>query len=84
MMTVTSIPRTDSVLSVRKHIVLGVLALVIAAALTVSIHFYGAHDLQVFFLMIAGYLGLLANSGFDQFNEGLFTVVNWFFLPLAF
>ncbi len=67
-----------------KHIVIGSLAALIAAAITVSLHFYGAHDLQGFFAAVAGYPGLLANGHYVQLNEVLFTVVNWLFYFLLF
>jgi len=62
-----------------KHIVLGSLAALIAAAITVSLRFYGAHDLQGLFAAVAGFPGLLANGHYVQLNEVLFTVVNWLF-----
>jgi hypothetical protein len=67
-----------------KDIVLGSLAALIAAAITVSLHFYGAHDLQGFFVAVAGFPGLLANGHYVQLNEVLFTVVNWLFYFLLF
>ena len=67
-----------------KHIVLASLAALIAAAITVSLHFYGAHDLQGFFAAVAGFPGLLANGHYVQLNELLFTVVNWLFYFLLF
>jgi hypothetical protein len=67
-----------------KHIVLGSLAALVAAAITVSLHFYGAHDLQGFFAAAAGYPGLVANGHYDQLNEVLFTAVNWVFYFLLF
>jgi len=67
-----------------KHIVLGTLAALIAAAITVSLHFYGAHDLQGFLAAVAGYPGLLANGHYVQLNETLFTSVNWLFYFLIF
>ena len=45
-----------------KHVLLGSLAAPIAAAITVSLHFYGAHDLQGLVAAVAGYPGLLANG----------------------
>jgi hypothetical protein len=67
-----------------KHIVLGSLAALIAAAITVSLHFYGAHDLQGFVAAVAGYPGLLANGHYVQLNEMFFTSVNWLFYFLIF
>jgi hypothetical protein len=67
-----------------KHIVLGSLAALIAAAITVSLHFYGAHDLQGFVAAVAGYPGLLANGHYVQLNEMIFTSVNWLFYFLIF
>ena len=67
-----------------KHIVIGSLAALIAAAITVSLHFYGAHDLQGFIAAVAGYPGLLANGHYVQLNEVLLTVVNWLFYFLLF
>jgi hypothetical protein len=67
-----------------KHIVLGGLAALIAAAITVSLHFYGAHDLQGFVAAVAGYPGLLANGDYVRLNETLFTSVNWLFYFLIF
>jgi hypothetical protein len=43
-----------------KHVVLGGLAALFAAAITISLHFFGAHDIQSFITAVAGYLGLLA------------------------
>jgi hypothetical protein len=62
-----------------KHFVLGSLAALIAAAITVLLHFYGAHDLLGFLAAVAGFPGLLANGHYVQLNEVLFTVVNWLF-----
>jgi hypothetical protein len=67
-----------------KHIVLGSFAALIAAAITITTHFYGAHDLQGLFAAVAGYPGLLANGGYDQLNETLFTSINWLFYFLIF
>lgn len=67
-----------------KRIVPGSLAALIAAAITVSLHFYGAHDLQGFFAAVAGFPGLLANGHYVQLNEVFFTVVNWGFYFLLF
>jgi hypothetical protein len=67
-----------------KHIVLGSLAALIAAAITVSLRFYGAHDLQGFVAAVAGYPGLLANGHYVQLNEMIFTAVNWLFYFLIF
>jgi hypothetical protein len=69
---------------VKKHIVLGSLAAAIVGAITVSLHFYGAHDLQGYVAMCAGYPGLLANGDYVQLNWVLFTVVNWLFYFLLF
>ena len=62
-----------------KHFLLGSIAALIATAITVSLHFYGAHDLQGLAAVIAGYPGLLANGNYVQLNETLFTTVNWLF-----
>jgi hypothetical protein len=66
-----------------KHLVLGSLAAAIAAAITITIHFYGAHDIQGFVAAVAGYPGLLANGDHVRLNEVLFTVVNWLFYFFA-
>ena len=62
-----------------KHVVLGSIAALIAAAITVSLHYYSAHDLAGFFAAVAGFPGLLANDHYVQLNEVLFTTVNWLF-----
>ena len=62
-----------------KHVAFGGFAALIAAVITVSLHFYGAHDLQGFFAAVAGYPGLLASGVDAPLNEALFTVVNWLF-----
>jgi hypothetical protein len=62
-----------------KHIFLGSLAALITMGITVSLHFYGVHDLQGATAMIAGYPGLLANINRVRINEMLFTGVNWLF-----
>jgi hypothetical protein len=67
-----------------KHIVLGSLAALVAAAITVSLHFYGAHDLPGLFTAFAGFPGLVANGHYVQLNEAVFTVVNWVFYFLLF
>jgi len=67
-----------------KHILLGSLAALVATAITVSLHFYGAHDLQGVLAVIAGYPGLLANGNYVRLNELLFTLVNWLFYFLIF
>jgi hypothetical protein len=67
-----------------KHVALGSLAAVIAGAITVALHFYGAHDLQGFFAAVAGYPGLLANGEHTPLNEPLFTIVNWLFYYVLF
>jgi hypothetical protein len=67
-----------------KHLERGILAVVIAAALTGLTHFYGAHDLLGFFVVVVGYPGLLASERNNRFNDVLFTVVNWLFYFLLF
>jgi hypothetical protein len=62
-----------------KHVTLGVVAAVIAATITMSIHVWGAHDLGGFLAAVAGYPGLLANGDYARLNEMLFTGVNWVF-----
>jgi hypothetical protein len=62
-----------------KHLALGIVAGLIAGAITLSIHVWGAHDIQGFLAVIAGYPGLLANGDYTQLNEVLFTVANWTF-----
>jgi hypothetical protein len=62
-----------------KHITLGAVAALIAAIITISLHVWGAHDMQGFLAAIAGYPGLLANGDYTRLNEVLFTVVNWAF-----
>lgn len=62
-----------------KHIALGGLAALIAAVITVSLRFYGAHDIQGFFAAVAGYPGLLAGGLNGPVDEVIFTVVNWLF-----
>src|SRR5215471_9616528 len=47
--------------------------------MTISLHFYGAHDMQGFLAVVVGYPGLLANGHYTRLNETLFTVVNWLF-----
>jgi hypothetical protein len=67
-----------------KHIVLGVLSAVLAAAITISLRFYGAHDIQGFIAVVVGYPGLLANGEYTRLNEILFTAVNWLFYFVLF
>jgi hypothetical protein len=72
-----------------KHIALGSLAALVAAATTISLHFFGAHDIEGFIAAVAGYPGLLANGEFTRLNEMwlnqvLFTAVNWLFYFLLF
>jgi hypothetical protein len=67
-----------------KHVALGSLAALIAAIITVSIHVWGAHDIQGFLAAVAGYPGLLANGDYTRLNEVLFTVVNWLFYFVVF
>ena len=67
-----------------KHIALASLAALTAVGLTILLHFYGAHDIQGFFVMVAGYPGLLANGEYTRLNEALFTTVNWLFYFLLF
>ena len=62
-----------------KHIAMGAIAAFIAFSITISLHFYGAHDIQGFFAAVAGYPGLLANGEDAPLNDVLFTAVNWFF-----
>jgi hypothetical protein len=62
-----------------KHIALGIVAALIAATITISIHVWGAHDMQGVLAAIAGYPGLLANGDYTRLNEVLFTLVNWSF-----
>lgn len=66
-----------------KHIAFGSIAALVAALITGSLHFYGAHDIQGFFAAIAGYPGLLANGTDEPLHEVLFTAVNWLFYFLA-
>jgi hypothetical protein len=54
-----------------KHVALGSLAALIAATITVSIHVWGAHDIQGLLAAVAGYPGLLAN-GDTELNEALY------------
>ena len=67
-----------------KHIVLGSLAALVAAAITISLHRFGAHDIEGFITAVAGYPGLLANGEYQRLNEVLFTAVNWLFYFLLF
>ncbi len=67
-----------------KHILLGGVAVLVATAITVSLHFYGAHDLQGVVAAIAGYPGLLANGNYVRLNELLSTLVNWLFYFMIF
>ena len=67
-----------------KHVALGSLAALVAAAITISLHFFGAHDIEGFIGMVAGYPGLLANGEYTRLNEVLFTAVNWLFYFLLF
>jgi len=66
-----------------KHIAFGGTAALVAAMITGSLHFYGAHDIQGFFAAIAGYPGLLANGTDGPLHEVLFTAVNWLVYFLA-
>ena len=59
-----------------KPIAFEVVAALVAATITISIHVWGAHDIQGFLAAIAGYPGLLANGDYTRLNEGLFTVVH--------
>ena len=63
----------------KRHIVLGVSAGLIAGAITVLLHFYGAHDIQGLFLAMAGFPGVLASSHTVEPNDFLFTFINWIF-----
>jgi|SRR5882762_4916412 len=63
----------------KQHIVLGVSAALIAGALAVLLHFYGAHDIQGLFLAMAAFPGVLASSHVVEPNEVLFTFINWIF-----
>ena len=67
-----------------KHIALGILAALVAAAITISLHFFGAHDIEGLTAAVAGYPGLLANGEYTPLNEVLFTAVNWLFYFLLF
>jgi hypothetical protein len=67
-----------------RHIALGGLAALVAAAITISLHFFGAHDIEGFIAAVAGYPGLLANGEYTSLNEVLFTAVNWLFYFLLF
>jgi len=67
-----------------KHLVLAGLAALVAGVVTISLHFYGVHDMQGFLAVIAGYPGLLANVDYTRLNETLFTVVNFLFYFLLF
>lgn len=62
-----------------KHIALGSLAALVASAITISLRFFGAHDIEGFILVVAGYPGLLANGESIPVNQVLFTTVNWLF-----
>ena len=62
-----------------KHIVAAIVAALIAAAITICLQYYGAHDIQGFFAAVAGYPGLLANGENAPLNAALFTGVNWLF-----
>jgi hypothetical protein len=63
----------------KQHVVLGISAALIAGTITVLLHFYGAHDVQGFFLAIAGFPGVLASSHSVEPNDVLFTFINWIF-----
>ena len=67
-----------------KHIVMGGLAAAIAGAITVSLHFFGAHDLLGAFATFAGFPGAFVSTLSTQSNEILFTAVNWYFYFLLF
>ena len=67
-----------------RHVILGILAALISAAITVSIHVWGAHDMQGLLAAVAGYPGLLANGDYVRLNLVLFTVVNWLFYFVLF
>lgn len=58
---------------------LGISASLIAGAITVLLHFYGAHDVQGLFLAIAGFPGVIASSHSVEPNDVLFTFINWIF-----
>jgi hypothetical protein len=62
-----------------KHLGMVAIAALLAFSITISLHFYGAHDIQGFFAAVAGYPGLLANGENAPLNEPLFTAVNWLF-----
>jgi hypothetical protein len=75
---------SDMVRFAMKHIVMGALAAVIAVAISVSLHFYGAHDLQGAFAMFAGFPGVLISAYSVQPNDVLLTAVNGFCYFLVF
>jgi hypothetical protein len=62
-----------------RHLTFAAIAALIASLITGSLHFYGAHDIQGLFAIVAGYPGFLA-SGIDRpVHESLFTAVNGLF-----
>jgi hypothetical protein len=67
-----------------KHFVVAGLAALAAALVTISLHFYGAHDMRGLLAAVAGYPGLLANGDYTRLNETLFTAINWVFYFLLF
>lgn len=75
---------TDAIMRTVKYFVLAGLAALVTGIVTISLHFYGAHDMQGFFAVVAGYPGLLANGDYTRLNETLFAVVNWLFYFLFF
>jgi hypothetical protein len=62
-----------------RHILLGSLAALVGATIAISLHSFGAHDIEGFFAAVAGYPGLLANGKYTRPNEVLFTAVTWLF-----
>lgn len=65
--------------AMKQHVVLGMSAALVAGAITVLLHFYGAHDVQGFFLAIAGFPGVVASTHSVEPNDVLLTFINWIF-----
>jgi hypothetical protein len=60
-----------------KHIVLGSLAALVAALISLFLSYYGAHDVLGLLAAYAGFPGLLVNGDNAPFSIALVTFTNW-------